>query len=376
MPSIFRRKGRRGWTLKWNPATGPAKMRAFRRREDAENFALHLRTHPDSGDRRTLAAFAADWLAASRPLLRPGSLQVYAWALRKHLLPTLGELELRALTRAHVRDMARRLHADGLARKTVANVVGVLEACLTAAVGDGTLHVNVAAGGWRRALARADAGARALEPVEAFAADQLRRFLDAAGRVVPRFSLRFRIMALTGLRIGEVLGLQWTDVDLNGRTIRVARGVTPSGVQPPKSGRPRTVDVAAGLRDDLAAWDAATKASALQRGADRAAWVFPARHGGPARHRETEQAFKRALVAARLPPHHTPHSLRHTYASLQLVRGISPLYVQRQLGHASLKMTTETYGRWLPMGDAAAADGLEAAVTPAVTERPEETAGS
>ena len=50
----------------------------------------------------------------------------------------------------------------------------------------------------------------------------------------------------------------------------------------------------------------------------------------------------------------TPHCLRHTYASLILQAGERPVYVQRQLGHASIKMTVDTYGRWLPMGNKAA----------------------
>ena len=46
-------------------------------------------------------------------------------------------------------------------------------------------------------------------------------------------------------------------------------------------------------------------------------------------------------------PHFTPHDLRHTFASLLLQRGESPKYVQQQLGHASLSMTTDLYGQWL-----------------------------
>jgi len=50
-----------------------------------------------------------------------------------------------------------------------------------------------------------------------------------------------------------------------------------------------------------------------------------------------------------LPRHFTPHCLRHTFASLLLQRGESPVYVQRQLGHASITLTVDTYGRWLPI---------------------------
>ena len=71
------------------------------------------------------------------------------------------------------------------------------------------------------------------------------------------------------------------------------------------------------------------------------------------------KVFKRGsrLPGSRL--HFTPHGLRHTFASLLLSAQVSPAYVQRQLGHASIKLTVDTYGRWLPIGNKAAIDGLD-----------------
>ena len=70
------------------------------------------------------------------------------------------------------------------------------------------------------------------------------------------------------------------------------------------------------------------------------------------------KAIKKILKAAKLPLHFTPHCLRHTFASLLLQQGQSPAYVQRQLGHASIQLTVDTYGRWLPMGDKTAVNRL------------------
>jgi integrase len=63
-----------------------------------------------------------------------------------------------------------------------------------------------------------------------------------------------------------------------------------------------------------------------------------------------------------LPEHFTPHSLRRTFASLLLQQGESPVYVQRQLGHASTTLAVDTYGRWLPMGNKAASKVVANAV--------------
>ena len=53
------------------------------------------------------------------------------------------------------------------------------------------------------------------------------------------------------------------------------------------------------------------------------------------------------LKKAKLPLHFTPHCLRHTYASILLAEGVSPVYVQEQPGHATIELTVSTYGRWL-----------------------------
>ncbi len=70
-------------------------------------------------------------------------------------------------------------------------------------------------------------------------------------------------------------------------------------------------------------------------------------------------AFNRVLKHAELPGHFTPHCLRHTYASVLIAEGRSPAYVQAQLGHASISLTVDTYGKWLPKGDKAAVDSLD-----------------
>ena len=67
--------------------------------------------------------------------------------------------------------------------------------------------------------------------------------------------------------------------------------------------------------------------------------------------------------ASGLPLHFTPHCLRHRYASQLLQAGAPPLYVKRQPGHHSIKLTVDTYGRWLPVGDRGLVDRLDEAAS-------------
>lgn len=88
-------------------------------------------------------------------------------------------------------------------------------------------------------------------------------------------------------------------------------------------------------------------------------WVFPSAAWTPQDHANVGKVFRRTLKHAGLPTHFSPHSLRHTFASLLLADGVSPAYVQEQLGHASIELTVGTYGRWLRKRAPGAVDRLD-----------------
>jgi integrase len=112
-------------------------------------------------------------------------------------------------------------------------------------------------------------------------AEQLRAFLDASECAEPRHFPMFLTISGTGVRLGESFGLQWDDLDLSGKQIRIARAISGGHVETPKSGKGRTVDAAAYVVDVLKAHDVATKAAALKAGQPRAVWVFGSLQGTP-----------------------------------------------------------------------------------------------
>ncbi len=127
-----------------------------------------------------------------------------------------------------------------------------------------------------------------------------------------------------------------------------------------KSGHGRTVDMSRQLAGVLRHLYVERKAETLRREwPDVPPWVFCSETGTPLNKSNARRAFNRLLKRADLPAHFSPHCLRHTFASLLLQQGESPVYVQRQLGHASIKLTVDTYGNWLPMGNKAAVDRLD-----------------
>jgi hypothetical protein len=81
--------------------------------------------------------------------------------------------------------------------------------------------------------------------------------------------------------------------------------------------------------------------------------------------------MQRVLNLAGLPAHFTPHSLRHTFCSLLVSEGVSPVYVQQQAGHQNIQMTVSVYGSWFATKAPGAMDRLALGVPagPVVTKQ-------
>jgi hypothetical protein len=75
-------------------------------------------------------------------------------------------------------------------------------------------------------------------------------------------------------------------------------------------------------------------------------YIFATNQGQTLSPVRIRSVFAQVLEAAELPAHHSPHSLRHTYATLLLRNGESLKFVYEQLGHASIKLTADLYGKW------------------------------
>lgn len=156
------------------------------------------------------------------------------------------------------------------------------------------------------------------------------------------------LVASTGARRGEVLGVRWRDLDLDTGRMAIVQTVIdgPDGprISTPKGGRGRSI-----------ALDAAT-ASALRahrraQAAERLAWgpayedhdlVIARENGTPVRPRSFSRAFERHLQAAGLPAIRL-HDLRHSWATLALGAGVHPKIVSERLGHSSIAITLDTY---------------------------------
>ena len=307
----------------------------------------------------TLAAYSEHWLALVGAHLKPSTLETYSEALRLHLRPTFGTTKVRLLQRGAIKALLAAKLTAGLSRGTVRILYATLRTLLNAAIDDGVIAANPAARLGRH-FRLVPAVATRQEEIKAMTREQLSAFLAAAAVRDGRWHPLWFCLARAGLRLGEALALEWPDLDCARREIRVARALSDGEIGTPKSGHGRTVNMSQELASVLQRLRTERKAETLRRGwREMPALVFCSEAATPLQVANVRRAFARTLKRAKLPDHFTPHSLRHTFASLLLQQGESPVYVQRQLGHASIKLTVDTYGRWLPMGNKAAVDRLD-----------------
>ena len=157
----------------------------------------------------------------------------------------------------------------------------------------------------------------------------------------------------TGLRAGELLGLQWPDVDWRGRFVQITRSIVRGKVTTPKNHQRRRVDLSPQLRAELRRWRRQQHATWLERGRSRPAWVFPSSTGTSLDESKARKAFNQILDKAELH-RRGPHQMRHTFASLLLQAGVPITYVSQQLGHRDASITLRVYAHWLPDATAGA----------------------
>jgi len=257
----------------------------------------------------------------------------------------------------------------GQAPKTVQNLIRCLSSMLGHAVEDELISVNVALKPGKflpRISKRSNVNPLTREEVALF----LAKVHERAPLYFPLFLCALR----TGLRQGELIALQWGDIDFHGRFIEVQRNYTRGRFATPKGGESRRVDMSLELtqvlRDLLT--DRQLEASAKGQ-PDIQPWVFISSTGGLVNHNYLRSGIFHGLLRAAELRRIRFHDLRHTFASLLLQQGESLIYVKEQMGHSSIQLTVDLYGHLIPGGNKQAVDRLDQPVNVVAAPQPSAT---
>lgn len=299
--------------------------------------------------RRTVNDLLDAWLEHTAQALKPRTVTHYREVSDRHLRPSLGSLRLSKLEAIHL----QRLYASlGGKKRAASHAHQALHRALKLAVLWGWLASNPAD--------------RVIPPVyrperkDVWSAQQLADFLQ--GTEGHWLHPLFMFLVTSGCRLGEALGLKWSDVGEEAvvirRTLHFIKG-QPVEQSPKTRAGERTIVLPPSGQQALRTQRAQQNAWRLQAGP---AWpghdyVFTMTQGRPLHGSAVGHTMRAFCARLGLPPL-TPHGLRHLHASLLLAEGLPLTDVSRRLGHANPSITAAVYSHALPNRDAQAAQAI------------------
>jgi integrase len=306
----------------------------------------------------TFGEFLDTWVSTSvRGAVRESTLWRDKSLITNHIKPALGRKRLRDLNALHLQGMYRGRLDHGLSGSTVQKIHHIVHKALAQAVKWDLIP--------RSPANSVKAPAPSSKEMRPLSAGEARKLIEAAAG--DRLEALYVLAVHTGMRRGELLGLKWDDVNLEGAYLRVRRTLTlreggkklALGEPKTKTSR-RTIRLTPGAVEALKRHRARQAEERLRVGslyADQGL-VFAAETGGLINPSNLRQRSFRPLLKAAGLPEITFHDLRHTCASLLFSKNVHPKFVQELLGHARVAITLDTYSHMLPGMGGEAADAM------------------
>jgi integrase len=304
------------------------------------------------------ADYCDEWLVRyAKSKLKFSTWLNYKSVIERHLKPFFKSKRIDEITLDDLKKLISAKEHVGLKRGTIRNITAPLRAMLNHAIDDEKLASNPV-NRVGRFLPHNKSKKQRFE-IHPLTKAEARVLVEAASK----FDHQTGVLALTalrtGVRMGELLALQWGDIDFDDRFIEIRRNLVLGKIGTPKSGHLRRIDLSTQLGAALKDLKRSRTEACFQAGVEMPKWVFVNDRGQPLEQSNfRKRNFHRVLDAAGMP-HMRWHDLRHTFASLLLRQGESLTYVKDQLGHASIQMTVDVYGHLVPGDNLQAVDRLD-----------------
>ena len=352
--------------------------------EDARRSARRL--GPTASTRRTLGEYLDEWMAARKTSVGASPWHNDASYIDRLIRPRIGSTRLQEIRAPHlnalyadIRDTGRSRGTGPLAPATVLRAHVILHKAFADAVRWGYLDHNPADVADPPSQRSTEAARRST--IRIWTREQIRRFETVVASENQQLYTLWLLVALTGVRRSEALGLRWMDVDLPRRRLSIRQVVIKVGSQaiikdaPQSEHGYRAIDIGPKLAVVLKAREAEQLDERMAAGR---AWedhdlVFAHPTYGPRGVHpgywwypdHASRSIGELVADSGLPRIRPLQGLRHTHASILLASGEPPKVVQERLGHHSTAFTQSTYQHLLPgMGEAAARRFEDLLLTP------------
>ncbi len=362
----------KGRVVRYNPDDGKRleMNRTFDTKREAKQWAeVEAAKYREDPNRKApseqgLGKVMEDWLAIKRTLnLTDKTLTSYR-EIAAHIVRELGDTPVKNLSPLQIQQFYAHLaQSRQLSPRTIRYVHTVLKMALNDAVDWGTIPTNPAA------KVKVAVGTRSKTlriPTPEEMAELLKANQDT------RWYSLWVWFVTTGSRMGEAVGLRWSDINWERQSVTIQQAVSGDAakrvIKTPKtvSGRRtlaldhRVVAVLQEYKEQQQDWRDRAGAEWQDTGL-----VFTTFQGKMLSKRSVDRAFKSALAQAGLPGTIRVHDLRHGVATQWLAAGINPVVVSKRLGHSNVAFTLQVYGHVLPNNEAQAAEEMAGVLLPA-----------
>lgn len=360
------RSGAKRWRAQANDSKRTSKT--FKTKNEAQSWlaefnrqAKKIVTNPLQ---TTFEEYAQEWLSSLT--LANSTIQGYDKNLRNHVLPTLGDKPLESITAKDIESLYQTLRSRGrkdgkdfggaLSENTINKVHQNLRKILDLAVEDGLILSNPAK---QKRIVKPPSPAKIRaqkQEVQTLSAEQLVLFLEFNEQQEDDLNLLWRLIIETGLRRGEAIALQWSDLDVTNSRLSIRRAADPSvsrGVKRTKTNRDRNLELDPQLVSVLLEYKK-TRGVLGPAYVSANAYIFGTLNNELRVPNDVGARFSRAVKKAVVGitkaelPHFTLKTLRHTHATLMLANGSNPKIVQERLGHSTITVTMDTYSHVTP----------------------------
>jgi integrase len=334
---------------------------------------------PFTDERLTIAHWLNTWLRNVKPpATSPKTWITYEGFVRRHLIPGLGHIRLTKLQPQHVRNFLDEKLDSGLSARSVKHLRATLRAALNQAMNDDLIQRNAAA-----KVKPPEIQPRNLDVYSPSEACKLLKTIQGH-----RLEALFTAAIGLGLRMGECLGLQWSDINFERglltvrhnlqRVKRVRRGdVIKEGeakterlLGQPKGKKVHSLRLPAVVLDALLLHQTRQEEERSLAGSSwkgGGGYVFTSSVGTPLEQRRLDRIFKELCDGADLRRIRF-HDLRHSAASILISLGVHPKAIQELLRHSSIQLTMDTYGHLLEQVQQETADKMDQILRPKDTQ--------
>ncbi|TPE65923.1 tyrosine-type recombinase/integrase [Halalkalibacterium halodurans] len=321
--------------------------RGFKTKKEAEAAMVEAQDALNKGNyiepsKELYKDFMNTWLNDKKTNIQESTFSNYKYLVEKHILPVLGDIELRKITPRDIQSLYNNLK-DQISDENIRKIHTVIKDSLNRAAKWEMILKNPAT--------LVDAPKVSKKEIEVWDEEEIKMFLEASKD--SRYYCAFLLALTTGMRQGEILGLRWKDIDVDNQTISVVQTLSHSGKKLKAGAKTdagnRKISIDSNTLEQILKLRTKYKQEML---ANRPIYedhdlVIRTSVGTPLSPRNLLRSFYSLIKKAEVKPIRF-HDLRHTHASLLLKQGVNPKIVSERLGHANVRITLDTYSHLLP----------------------------